>query len=304
MKTRTRQAAIAVAVFASSFAAAAPAHAYERIKPSEVTKLTGRKVWVEVPCEVHSRKPYKEVHLVTGQELTLKGRERNQIDAWCVVQDDQGNTLEVMVKNLSAAKPKYSMLATGKIDEFLPKVFAEAYDLPLQLADLWKAHDYCLDKDDDARDARECLEEAAAWHKLLLGKLVRGGNVSKATVLSNESYRWLWTADPSVMDAFCDGILSVEAWKKTDFRKKAEEADEVLGTTESVAEAAGDTMMVKDELKRKPWMSDLRKDVPLAQRDALDKDETSKREARVRELEARMTDGRARAEKERATLGY
>src|SRR5205807_687690 len=81
--------------------------------------LAGKKVYVEVPVEVRRKKPaFASRHLFTGEEVTVKGREKSQIDAWCVVTDKDGADWEIMVEDLSKTRPAYSMLATGPLEKF------------------------------------------------------------------------------------------------------------------------------------------------------------------------------------------
>lgn len=303
-RTNRHLALTTVALVSALFIFVSPAHAYERVKPASVPSLAGKKLWVEVSCSARQKDPYKEVRLFTGQEVTCKGRLRDQIDAWCVVQTAAGETVEVMVENLSAAKPAYSLLAPGKVEALIPQVAAEAYELPFKLVELWKSHDYCLDKDDDARDARNCYEQAYNHHLNLLRSLVGSSNTSKTTILGDKSYAWLWTADASVMEAYVEGVTRIEAHKKSGFAAKAERIEQAVHDAGAASEAASDIMMVKDELRRKSWLEDIAKDVPKAQRDALDKEETATREKRVAELEKRVADDRAAAEKARKELGF
>lgn len=300
MRTIARKLMATAALLAAS---AGTAEALEPIRMSEVPALAGKKVFVEVPVEVYHQKPsHAERHLFTGDEVTMKGREKRQIAAWCVVTDKEGNDWEIMVEKLSKTAPAYSMVATGPLEKFLPAVFAEAYEAQWKLTDLWQGHAYDLSHDDEVRHLREAIEAAALAHKNLLSKLIHGRE-SKTQVLEQEGHKWLWTADASVLDAYCEGMQYLDQWKTSDLFKRAEKASSLVGAANNASDAAGEISRVKDELQRKPWRSDMKQDAPQALRDSVDKDEIATREKRVAELEKRIADARVESTRGRTALG-
>jgi len=275
--------------------------AFEVISVADVKDLAGKTVWIEVPCSAAVQKPYKEIHIFVGQEVTILGPGTPAV--WAKVKDSAGNVLDLQIDYLSKAKPAYSQLATGKLEAFLPGVFAEAYDIPAKLADLLKSHDYDFGKDLPARAAYDAYEQAFNYHKHLLGHLVNGRE-GRVTILGDESKKWLWTADPSVMEAYSEGMTYVKTYEKSDFLRKAETARDLAGSEWTLAESASNIMVAKHELGQKSWLSGLKKDVPQAQKDALDKDETDKRTKRIAELEERIVKTREQNDVNRKKLGY
>jgi hypothetical protein len=286
--------ALALALVAGSGREAA---ALEVVSPSDVKALAGKKAFVEVPCS--ARVGGKEVHLFVGQELTIVGP--GKISAWAKVSTAEG-TFELMLENLSKTKPAYDQLATGKLETFIGQVFVAAYDIPEQLAQLWKKKDYKLD-DEESSLARSAYEKAFAYHEQLVGRLVNG-RTNKAQVLGDEKYRWLWTADQTVQDAYCEGMTYLAEYKKSDFLKKCERTRDVVSARGGLAESARAIMRAKHELKEKYWLKNLKKNAPQAQKDALDKEETAKREKKIVELEESMAKTREKTEADRKALGY
>jgi hypothetical protein len=278
-------------------ATAGTAAAFDPIPAADVPGLAGTKAYIEVPVEVRHKKPkFATRRLFTGEEVTIKGRERGQIDAWLVVTDKDGQDWEIMLENLSRTQPAYSMLATGTLEEFVASVFAEAFATQWKLTDLWQAHDYDLSTDGATRDQRTALEDALRAHRSLLDHVVHGRE-SKSQVLGDESKKWLWTADPSVLETYCEGMEYLDQWKKSDLLKRAERASSLLGSAENAADAAGEISRLKDELKRKPWRGSVNREAPPALVAAMDKDEVASREKRVKELEGRIAEAREKAGK-------
>ncbi len=297
-----------------SLALAESAAALEPVKPSELESLAGKKVYIEVPVKAELRKGRnveERRYLVTGEAVVLRGAaiekdpfSKNSwaVDGWCQVETTDGKVYWLMTKHLSKTKPAYSMLDTGDLETFLPKVCAAGVEIPGQLADLWKKHDYDFDKSDEARELRQAYDDAFSHHKWLVRQLVHGRE-SRSQALRDETRGWLASADPSVMDAFCEGMTYLDRWKKSEFMKRAEAARDLLSTASRQTEAAGEISRVKYELRQKGWLQGLRPDVSQAQKDALDREETGERVKRIEELEKRISEARERIAAERKEVG-
>lgn len=285
----------------ATLAAASAASAFDPVAPADVAALAKKKVYVEYQVEVRWKEPFREGHLFVGQEVTVKGREERQIDAWCVVTDAAGNDWEVMVENLSTTPPAYSMLATGPLEEFLPRVAAAAIDLPLRIAEVYQANGYDQ-RIPEVMWLRAAYEKAHDAHVFLLRNLIHG-RTSKSQVLRDEKNRWLWMADPSIMEAYCEGMPNLERWKQSDFMKKAEALEELVSAAAESKEAALTISRLKEELERKPWRSSLHMDAPPAQKDALDRAEIADREKKIAECGERIAASRGFVAKRRAELG-